>query len=244
MENTNVPPLWETELTLTGVVKLQKRILSSSSYQLSAKRFRPWGPADSLSIQPDRRSLGDITNIPRKAVTQPRSPELKTKERADQAFHVLSSEQRVLVDIHARPMFKARPVPRSLHQAPVEASDFSRFAHVRKSEEQWNKSMEFVPPIPFKALPLSQEMLAGPTFTVKYETRHIVSVPPLLHTEARALARTFSCASSLDTSFTSPVTPQPIPPTQSNHSLRDHLRQLLGKMPSDASEPMDVDQLP
>lgn len=231
-----LPLDWETELLETGQVRVQKRAFASSQYSTAVKRFRTWGEPP---VQPAARAtLGDITNLPRKTVTQPKSPDLKTKMRGDAAFHTLSTEQRVLTEIHSRPLFRARPVPKTHYVAPADSS-MSLRAPVKRLQH-WGKASDFIPSVPFRALPLNQAMLACPTFQVKYENRPTIPDPPQLHTQTRAEQRAFSMSASLNTSWT--TTTRGETPTQSQ-SLRENLRLLLGRMDS-KSDAMDVDQCP
>lgn len=221
MESNGSPPDWETALLTTGHAAVQKRTLAGSSSQHAVKRFRPW-----IGSETPRTGLGDITNQLKRPNTQPHSPPLKTKARADPLFVTLSTEQRTLTEIHSRPKFRARKVPRSLYEYQGEVQ-------VRqKPEEKPSQSHLFVPAVPFRAIPLNPLILAGATFSVQYDAKPTVPQAPALHTQMRADQR----SASLNASFVSrPNTPAT--------SLRDTLKQLLGKMEGvSQTEAMDVDQ--
>lgn len=220
MESNGSAPDWETALLTTGHATVQKRTLASSNSQHAVKRFRPW-----IGLEASRTGLSDITNQQKRPNTQPHSPLLKTKARADPLFVTLSTEQRTLTEIHARPKFRARKVPRSLYEYQGELQ-------VRqKPEERQVKAPLFVPPVPFRAIPLNPLIMAGATFTVQYDAKLTIPQAPALHTQARADQR----STSLNSSFCRPSTPAV--------SLRDTLKQLLGKMEGlSQTEAMEVDQ--
>jgi len=220
MESNGSAPDWEATLLTTGHATVQKRTLVTSNSQYVVKRFRPW-----TGLETSRTGLSDITNQVKRPNTQPHSPLLKTKARADPLFVTLSTEQRTLTDIHARPKFRARKVPRSLYEYQGELQ-------VRpKPEEKPVKAPLFVPAVPFRAIPLNPLIMAGATFAVQYDAKPTVPQAPALHTQVRADQR----SASLNTSLCRPATPAV--------SLRDTLKQLLGKMEGLSQvEAMEVDQ--
>lgn len=181
-----------------------------------------------MPAEPSRTGLTDITNLPRRHLTQPQSPMLKTKARGDSLFTTLSSEQRTLTEIHSRPMFKARKVPRTHYEFSGD-----KVQTKPKHEEKQFKTPLYVPSVPFRAMPLNPNIIAGATFAVQYERKYTVPQPPELQTQLRAEQRSASLNSSV-------VVMRPNSPPV---SLRDTLKLLLGKMEgqSQTEEAMDLD---